>query len=63
VELPSYTTVDLSGVVTVLRRRSGTPALDLTARVENLFDEGYEQAVGFPARGRGVFVGLSSHVR
>jgi vitamin B12 transporter len=60
VELPSYTTLDLSGTFLVLQRRRGTPGLDLTARVENLFDEEYEQAVGFPARGRGVFVGLSS---
>jgi vitamin B12 transporter len=63
VELASYTTLDLSGVFTILRRRSGTPGLDLTARVENVFDEGYQQAIGFPARGRGVFVGLSSVVQ
>lgn len=63
VELPSYTTLDLSGTFTVLHGRSRTPSLDLTARVENLFDESYEQAVGFPARGRGVFVGLSSRVQ
>jgi vitamin B12 transporter len=62
VTLPAYTTLDLSGTVAVLRRRGGTPGLDLTARVENLFDESYEQAVGFPARGRGVFVGLASQV-
>ncbi len=63
VELPSYTTLDLSGTFTVLHRRQGTPSLDLTARVENLFDESYEQALAFPARGRGVFVGLSTHVQ
>jgi vitamin B12 transporter len=63
VELPAYTTLDLSGIFTVLHRRRGTPSLDLTARVENLFDESYEQAVAFPARGRGAFVGLSTHVQ
>ncbi len=63
VELPAYTTLDLSGTVSVLRqRRGGVPDLDLTARVENLFGEDYEQAVGFPARGRGLFVGLSTSV-
>jgi outer membrane cobalamin receptor len=62
VELPAYTTLDLSGTVTVLHRRRGTPGLDLTARVENLLDQRYEQAVGFPARGRGVFVGVSTRV-
>jgi vitamin B12 transporter len=63
VELPSYTTLDLSGTFTVLHRRRGAPSLDLTARVENLFDESYEQGVGFPARGRGVFLGLSTSVQ
>ena len=62
VELPSYATLDLSGTFTVLHGRRATPGLDLTARVENLFDESYEQGVGFPARGRGVFVGASTSV-
>jgi outer membrane cobalamin receptor len=62
VELPSYTTLDLDGTLSILHRRQGSPGLDLTARVENLFDESYEQGVGFPARGRGVFVGLSTRV-
>jgi len=62
VELPSYTTVDLSSVVTVLPTSRGRFGLDLTARVENLFDEQYQQSSGFPARGRGVFVGISAVV-
>ncbi len=63
VELPAYATLDLSGTLTILHRRQGVPSLDLTVRVENLLDERYEQAVAFPARGRGVFVGLSTHVQ
>ncbi|HEX2217882.1 MAG TPA: TonB-dependent receptor [Gemmatimonadales bacterium] len=63
VELPSYTTLDLSGVLTVLPARRGRPGLDLTARLENVFDERYEQSVGFPARGRGIFVGASTELR
>jgi vitamin B12 transporter len=63
VTLPSYATVNLSATATVLRGRAGTPGLDLTARVENLFDEDYEQAVGYPARGRGVFVGAATTLR
>jgi vitamin B12 transporter len=63
VELPGYTTLDLSGVVTVLFERRGRPGLELTARVENVFDEEYEQSVGFPARGRGLFIGASTGVR
>ena len=63
VELPSYTTLDLSTVVTVLPGRRGSPGLDLTARLENVFDERYEQQIGFPARGRGIFVGVATEVR
>jgi vitamin B12 transporter len=63
VELPGYTTLDLSTVITVLAARRGRPGLALTGRVENVFDEQYEQSVGFPARSRGVFVGLSTDVR
>jgi vitamin B12 transporter len=63
VELPSYTTLDLSTVVTVLPARRGRPGLELTGRVENVFDEEYEQSAGFPGRGRGVFVGISTDVR
>jgi outer membrane cobalamin receptor len=63
VTLPSYTTLDLSATATVLRGHAGTPGLDLTARVENLFGEDYEQVVGFPARGRGVFVGAATTLR
>jgi vitamin B12 transporter len=63
VTLPSYATVDLSASATILRGHPGVPGLDLTARVENLFDEDYEQAVGYPARGRGIFVGASTTIR
>lgn len=63
VELPAYTTVDLSGVFSVLAGRRGRPGLDLTARLENVFDERYEQSVGFPARGRGIFLGASADFR
>jgi vitamin B12 transporter len=63
VTLPSYATVNLSATATVLRGRPGRPGLEVTARVENLLDEDYEQAVGYPARGRGVFVGGSTTLR
>ena len=32
--------------------------VELTARVDNLFDRSYEEALGFPAPGRGAHVGL-----
>lgn len=64
VELPSYTTVDLSGRYTVLQAgRRGPFGLDVTARVENLFDEEYEQVVAFQSPGRAIFVGLATYVR
>jgi vitamin B12 transporter len=64
VELPPYTTVDLSGRYAVLRAGTdGRFGLDVTARVENLFDEDYEQAVAFPSPGRAIFAGLATHVR
>lgn len=63
VELSAYTTLDLSSVVTVLTAGRGHPGLELTARVENLFDAEYEQSAGFPGRGRGVFVGARADVR
>jgi vitamin B12 transporter len=64
IELPSYVTVDLRSTVTVLStRRGGMPGIDVTARVENLFDEDYEQAARFLSPGRAIFVGLTTHVR
>ncbi|MGH7528578.1 MAG: TonB-dependent receptor plug domain-containing protein [Gemmatimonadales bacterium] len=63
VTLPSYATLDLSGSFTVLRNRPGSPGLELTARVENLFDEAYEQAANFRSPSRAFFVGLASSVR
>lgn len=62
VTLPSYTTVDLSATATILRGGPGAAGLELTARVENLFDDDYEQAVGYPARGRGLFVGAAAQM-
>jgi vitamin B12 transporter len=63
IELPAYATVDLSGTVSVLRPRAGgMPGVDLTARVENLFDEEYEQAARFKSPGRAIFVGVATHV-
>ena len=61
--LPSYGTLDLSGGWTVLTPRGITPGLDLTARVENLFDATYEQAANYRSPGRTIFVGATAHVR
>jgi len=56
VELPAYTVVDLDASLDVLEGGRG-PGLTLLGRVENLFDEVYEEVSGFPARGRTVLVG------
>ena len=55
--LPSVTTVELWGNVDVLQQKGSSPGVSATLRVENLFDESYETIVGFPARGRTVFIG------
>jgi vitamin B12 transporter len=63
VTLPRYATVDLSGRVLVLQERRGMLGLAAQARVENLFDEQYEQVAGYLSRGRTLVVGLSTQVR
>jgi vitamin B12 transporter len=55
--LPSYTTVDLSLELPVRHAGGGSPGAALTFRGENLLDASYEQVVGFPGRGRTLFVG------
>lgn len=57
VELPGYATVDLAVEVEVLRNLPGRPGLSGVLRVENLFNERYDQVVGFAGRRRGVFGG------
>lgn len=57
VELPAYTVVDLDAQFDLLDSIDGGPGLTLLARVENLFDETYEEVSGFPNRGRTVLAG------
>lgn len=57
VTLPSYTTVDLSLDAPIRRAGRGLPGLDLTVRAENVFDADYDQAMGYPGRGRTLFGG------
>jgi vitamin B12 transporter len=59
IELPAYTIVDLAGEVEVLRAGPGRPSVSGVLRVENLFDQQYEQVVGFAGRTRGVFGGAT----
>jgi vitamin B12 transporter len=57
VELPAYTTVDLATEVEIIRPNPGRPGFSGVLRVENLFNENYDQVVGFAGRRRGVFGG------
>jgi outer membrane receptor protein involved in Fe transport len=57
VTLPAYGLVDLAGELQLVRGGSGAPELSGTLRVENLFDQQYDQVVGFAGRPRGVFGG------
>jgi vitamin B12 transporter len=63
VTLPSYATLDLSVGFTLLTPRGSSPGVDLTARIENVLDERYEQAANYPSPGRTILVGATAHVR
>ncbi len=58
VELPAYIVVDLAGELQILAAGRGRPAVAGTLRVENLFDESYDQVVGFAGRPRALFGGV-----
>jgi outer membrane cobalamin receptor len=63
VTLPSYRTVDLSSRVVLVQARHGFPGFAAQARVENLFDEQYQQIAGYLSRGRTLVIGVSSQLR
>jgi vitamin B12 transporter len=52
--LKAYTLVNLNGDFAL------SPAIKLTARVENLTDQTYEELFSFRGRGRAAFVGIST---
>ena len=58
VKLEGYRLAEASMLVPVVAAEGGRPGLVLTARVENAFDSDHETIVGFPARGRAIFVGV-----
>ena len=49
---PSYAVVDIGGSL------RATTALKFTARIQNLLDNDYEEAFGFPALGRSFIAGI-----
>jgi vitamin B12 transporter len=59
VELADYVLVDLAAELEILRSTGAAPGVSGTLRVENVFNQHYEQVVGFGGRPRGIFGGLS----
>ena len=57
VALPSYTKLDMGGEFRLVPTNGPVPGTTVTVRVENLFDVDYQEVLGFPARGRTLFLG------
>lgn len=53
-----YTRVDIGGTWRILERAGWLQKLELTARLQNLLNEGYAEVRGFPALGINALVGL-----
>jgi outer membrane receptor protein involved in Fe transport len=58
---PGYHVLDAGGRWRVLGRTGYLERLDLTARVQNLTDERYDEVLGFPALGINALVGLRAY--
>jgi vitamin B12 transporter len=55
---PGWSRVDIGGTYRLLQKHKFLQALDLTARIQNVFDEHYAEVRGFPALGTFALVGL-----
>ena len=53
-----HTLVDIGGTWRILERMGWLQKLELTARIQNLLNEGYAEVRGFPALGINALVGL-----
>jgi vitamin B12 transporter len=53
-----HTRIDVGGTWRFLERYGALKALDLTARIQNVLNEGYAEVRGFPALGIQALVGL-----
>jgi vitamin B12 transporter len=62
VELNDYATVDLAAELELLRPAPGRTGLSTVLRVENLFNQRYDEVVGFAGRRRGIFGGLKARL-
>ncbi len=57
VRLGSYTMINLGLDATIVRARRGQPGFDLILRGENLGNAEYQEAFGFDAPGRALYIG------
>ena len=55
---PGYYRLDVGGTLRVLGRVGAMERLDLTARVDNVTDNRYDEVFGFRALGFNALVGL-----
>jgi len=55
---PNYTKVDLAASYNLLKKWGFLKDLTLVGRIENLLDDDYQEAKGFPAPGFNFLVGL-----
>jgi outer membrane cobalamin receptor len=60
VTLDPYTKVDLALSVLLLKDEGVLNKLQVKAKIDNLFDEDYEEAFGFPAPGLVYLFGLEA---
>ncbi len=60
---PGYYRVDIGGTYRLLGRTAFMERLDFTVRVDNVTDNTYTEAAGFPARGFTALAGLRAHFR
>ena len=60
VSLGGYTLVNASALLPITR--AGWGEIAATLRIENMLNERYQEVLGFPARGRAVFVGAKVSV-
>ena len=53
-----HTVVNLGGTWRILERWGHLKALDFTTRIQNVFNEQYQEVRGFPALGINALIGL-----
>jgi vitamin B12 transporter len=60
---PGHYRIDVGGTYLVLGQRGRLNRLELTARIQNLTNQKYDEVLGFPAPGISALVGLRAYVQ